>query len=124
MENENELKIVLLELLNAIQSGDVETYNRLSDEELTCFEPETNGNPVDGLAFHQFFMENSVPKGKYHIELVRPIFRFLSDDVAYTTYSLLVNRLVDGEFKIKSVNETRIFKKIDDNWKMMHFHRS
>ena len=124
MEKENEIKNVLLELLNAIHSGDVSTYNKLATEDLTCFEPETNGNPVDGLAFHQFFMENSIQTGKYHLELVRPIIRLVSEDVAYASYTLIINKIVDGEFKIKSANETRIFKMMNNEWKMIHFHRS
>ena len=124
MEKENEIKNVLLELLNAIHSGDISTYNRLATEDLTCFEPETNGNPVDGLAFHQFFMENAIQTGKYHLELVRPTIRLVSEDVAYASYTLIINKIVDGEFKIKSANETRIFKMMNNEWKMIHFHRS
>ncbi|OLS24455.1 MAG: hypothetical protein HeimC2_22610 [Candidatus Heimdallarchaeota archaeon LC_2] len=124
MEKEEALKTVLMKLLHAIHSGDVDTYNKLATEDLTCFEPETYGNPVDGLAFHQFFIENSNQKGKYHLELIRPVIRIISDNVAYASYTLLINRFEDSEFKINSANETRIFKLISNEWKMIHFHRS
>lgn len=32
--------------------------SKLCDFSMTCFEPETKGNLVQGLEFHKFYMEN------------------------------------------------------------------
>lgn len=36
-------------VLNAIDSGDYETYNDLCAEDMICFEPESKGNLVHGV---------------------------------------------------------------------------
>ncbi|MHA2251238.1 MAG: DUF4440 domain-containing protein [Candidatus Kariarchaeaceae archaeon] len=118
-----ELHDSLIKLLHSIKSSDWESYVTLTSEELTCFEPETHGHPVDGLPFHKFFFDNPSSKSPYHIELVKPIFRIYGD-VAYTTYTLLTSRMDAGKANVSRANETRIFQKIEGNWKMVHFHRS
>ena len=31
------------------------------DPQLTCFEPETCGNLIEGLDFHRFYFDNGIP---------------------------------------------------------------
>lgn len=33
-------------------------FSKLVDPQLTCFEPESNGNLVEGLGFHKFYFDN------------------------------------------------------------------
>ena len=33
-------------------------YRKLVDPQLTCFEPETCGNLIEGLDFHRFYFDN------------------------------------------------------------------
>ena len=49
-----EVKSTLLKLLHSIQQRDNKTYKMLVNEKLTCFEPESHGYAVEGLAFHLF----------------------------------------------------------------------
>jgi len=35
-------------------------YSKLVDPQLTCFEPETCGNLIDGLDFHRFYFDNGI----------------------------------------------------------------
>ena len=118
-----ELHDVLLRLLHGIRSGKKEIYQELVSDDLTCFEPETKGAAVQGLDFHFFFIENFNATQPYHLELVNPTIRVYGD-VGYTAYTLILLRKKNGEAAITKVNETRIFKKFDGNWKMVHFHRS
>ncbi|MHA2091306.1 MAG: DUF4440 domain-containing protein [Candidatus Kariarchaeaceae archaeon] len=120
---EEELQNLLMKLLHSIRLGDWETYIELTDENLTCFEPETNGHPVYGLPFHKFFFDNPGEKTPYHLELVNPTYRIYGD-VAYVMYTLLISKFADGKASVSSVNETRIFNKKTGTWKMVHFHRS
>jgi len=32
--------------------------SKLVDPQMTCFEPESNGNLIEGLAFHKFYFDN------------------------------------------------------------------
>lgn len=123
MKPEEELKQILMKLLHGIRTGDVDTYKELVSKSLSCFEPETQGHNVDGLAFHLFFMEHSKIKDPYHLEIVNPIIRVYGD-TGYTAYTLIQNKLKDGNYVITQVNETRIFNKENGKWKMVHFHRS
>lgn len=123
MTAEEEVKEILMKLLHAIRDGDATTYKELASEDLSCFEPETHGHNVNGLDFHLFFMEHSMTKDPYHLEIVNPIIRIYGD-TGYTAYTLIQNKLKDGDYVITQVNETRIFNKENGNWKMVHFHRS
>lgn len=110
-------------LLNAIQRGDIPTYRRLVSETLTCFEPETRGNRVDGVEFHIFQTESQETPRRFHLELVDPVIRVYGN-AAYAGYTLLVSRDDDGDVTTTAMNETRIFAKQHGDWRMVHFHRS
>lgn len=45
------------ELFDAINTKDWETYSRLCDGKLTCFEPEAEGHLVEGMDFHKFYFD-------------------------------------------------------------------
>lgn len=46
------------QLLDAISSGDYETYTKLCDPQMTAFEPGALGNLVEGMDFHKFYFDN------------------------------------------------------------------
>jgi len=52
-----------------------------------------------------------------------PTIRVLGD-TAYAAYNMVLQRFGEGEFKLGKVSETRIFKRIEDRWVMIHFHRN
>ena len=123
MDSETEIKEMLKKMLHGIRDGELELYKEQVSETLTCFEPETQGHNVDGLDFHLFFMYTSKQTNPYHLEIVDPRIRIYGD-TAYAAYTLIQNVQTSDGYKITRVNETRIFHKEDDNWKMVHFHRS
>jgi len=55
---EQEIIKVTEQLLSAITSGDFDTYTKLGDPKITCFEPESLGNLVEGMDFHKFYFDN------------------------------------------------------------------
>ena len=55
---EQEIIKVTEQLLSGLASGDFEAFNRLCDPKITCFEPESLGNLVEGLDFHKFYFDN------------------------------------------------------------------
>ena len=48
------------QLLDAITSGDNDTYSSLCDAQLTSFAPEAAGNLLHGLDFHKFYFDNGM----------------------------------------------------------------
>ena len=118
-----ELEPVLLDLLNVIQQGDSLKYKEMTNDNLTCFEPGTQDLPVEGLPFHNLWL-NEIPSNEpYHIEIINPTYRIIGN-VGYAAYSLIVGRVVDGIPQARKSTETRIFEKNSGKWKMIHFHRS
>ena len=53
----NELLALNRRLLESIAAGDWATYEELCDPSLTCFEPETRGQWVEGMDFHHFYFK-------------------------------------------------------------------
>jgi hypothetical protein len=45
------------QLLNAISQCDYQTYNELCADDLTAFEPESNGMLICGKSFHKFYFD-------------------------------------------------------------------
>ncbi len=62
------------QLLDSIATGDWKTYAELCDPELTCFEPETRGGLVAGMAFHKFFFDLGAPSARELRRWSRPKF--------------------------------------------------
>jgi len=121
--DESAVKASLESLLNSIQRADVPTYRQLVSEVVTCFEPETHGNRIDGIEFHVFQTESQEKPRRFHLELVDPVIRVYGK-AAYACYTLLVSRDDDGVVTTTAMNETRVFAKEQGGWKMVHFHRS
>jgi ketosteroid isomerase-like protein len=101
----------------------VETYRHLVAEEVTCFEPETNGAQVKGRDMHLFFVNNSTAPVNYFFEIVDPTFKVYGD-TAFAAYTFLLVEITDGGTTSNTENVTRIFHKEQGIWKMVHFHRS
>ena len=119
----NELYKTLVEMLHAIRKGDVEFYENHTSEDMTCFEPESHGMQIRGRQFHEFFMLRIPGESEYNFEIIDPTIRVYGD-IGYTAYNIVLQRYVDGEFKLSKATETRIFRKIDRRWIMIHFHRN
>lgn len=119
---EQEIYNLNSELLHAIRKGDVQKYKLLCSEKLTAIEPETSGNIAVGLDFHIFFLSHSKPKD-YHFEIIDPVVHVYGDS-AYIAYTIINSSYTDGQSKVSTQHETRIYHREKDTWKMVHFHRN
>lgn len=117
------LRDTLVSLLDSIQRADVEAYERMVDKDLTCFEPETRGQQIRGIGFHLFMTTTHKSSGRYHVEIVDPVFRVYGD-TGYASYTLVASHENKDAPRISAMNETRIFVREGTQWKMVHFHRS
>lgn len=123
MSVEEEVLSTLRTLVESIPVGDFDTYKKLTHENLTAFEPESKSHLVEGLPFHEFFMNRPEKNAEFHTEMINPVVKVFGD-TAYAAYALVRIKYQDDKHDISSVNETRIFHKFDSQWKMVHFHRS
>jgi calcium/calmodulin-dependent protein kinase (CaM kinase) II len=112
-------------LLASIAGGDWPTYSELCDASLTAFEPEAQGQLVEGLEFHKFFFDLGASGLPHHTTMASPHVRLLGDDVAVVSYTRLVQRAdAAGTPSIGASNETRVWHRQQGRWRHVHFHRS
>ncbi|MEZ6056622.1 MAG: DUF4440 domain-containing protein [Planctomycetaceae bacterium] len=111
-------------LLQAIDAGDWETYASLCDAGLTCFEAEAEGHLVTGLPFHKFYFDLPGSDSPRLSSISSPNVRVVGD-VGIVCYVRLVQKVdACGDPYVSTVDETRIWQKIDGTWKHIHVHRS
>ena len=124
----DEVIAVTERLLGSVAAGDFNAYAALSDEALTCIEPETQGQIVEGLAFHRHFFDlgrgagrPAEPPLKQSI-VNRPVVRMLGRDHALIVYV----RVMQNNGAVSTAEETRVWRRDPTTkaWKNIHFHRS
>jgi calcium/calmodulin-dependent protein kinase (CaM kinase) II len=118
-------------MLNSAATGDWKTYSQFCSPELSCFEPETNGNLVEGLDFHHFYFSDiqnnyspSANASLVVVTMVRPHLRWIGEDTVVLSYCRLTQRMQNGQPITTSCTETRIWQCQDGNWQQIHLHRS
>jgi calcium/calmodulin-dependent protein kinase (CaM kinase) II len=128
-EINSEITKVTEQLLQAIANSDYESYKSLCDPKITCFEPETIGNLVEGLDFHKFYFDTVLStkanKPTINCTMLTPVVHGLGDESACIAYILLL-QFIDRNGQPQSVRteETRVWHKKDSRWQCVHFHRS
>jgi calcium/calmodulin-dependent protein kinase (CaM kinase) II len=111
-------------LLESIATADWEMYQELCDPTLTAFEPESQGNLVEGMEFHHFYFRLSGHRGPRQTTLCSPHVRVMGD-VAVVAYVRLDQGVSpDGTPVETAVQETRVWQRQAGRWRHVHFHRS
>jgi ketosteroid isomerase-like protein len=123
---QQELLRITWRMLNAIHSGDAETYSHLCTDDLSCFEDVCQYR-IDGLEFHLSLIrqmaQNSALKPT-RFDILSPRVQVYNDQTGIVTYTRLMTYDEGGKPRWSTFNETRTFIKQDGAWKMAHFHRS
>jgi calcium/calmodulin-dependent protein kinase (CaM kinase) II len=137
-----EIVRVTQQLLDAISCKDFDAYARLCDPSMTCFEPETLGNLIEGMDFHKFYFDhaqlpsnsNAVVGGpggmrkhhQIHTTLLNPNVHLMGDEgacIAYVRLTQYCDRF--GEARTRQAQETRVWQKRNGRgWVCVHVHRS
>ena len=120
------------EMLESVCEGNWEQYQKFCHKDLTCFEAETAGHLVEGLPFHKFYFprekenrdEVSIIASAVTVTMSRPHIRWLGEDAAVISYTRLTQRQVDGEAVTATCCETRIWERRQNQWGLVHVHRS
>jgi hypothetical protein len=112
------------QLLQSIAEGDWEVYSKLCDPTLSCFEPESRGQLVEGMGFHRYYFEHGKPASARNTTLCSPHVRLLGD-AAVVCYMRLIQSLDDaGKHVTHRFEETRVWQRENQVWRHVHFHRS
>ncbi|RWS09450.1 Calcium/calmodulin-dependent protein kinase type II alpha chain-like protein [Dinothrombium tinctorium] len=114
-------------LIEGISKCNYELYSQLCDRNMTCFEPESNGNLISGLQFHKFYFDNLWGKlsAKCNTTIVNPVVHLLGEDSACIAYIRLL-QILDKEESPQTMQweETRIWTRKNNKWQCVHMHRS
>uniref|UniRef100_A0A913HH37 Calcium/calmodulin-dependent protein kinase type II n=1 Tax=Strongyloides stercoralis TaxID=6248 RepID=A0A913HH37_STRER len=135
-----EIVRVTQQLLDAITCKDFDAYSKLCDSSMTCFEPETLGNLIEGMDFHKFYFETNFNSGnnstsstvttyrkqQIHTTLLNPNVHLMGEDGACIAYIRLTQYIdKNGEAHTRQAQETRVWqKKPNRGWVCVHVHRS
>jgi calcium/calmodulin-dependent protein kinase (CaM kinase) II len=111
-------------LLECIAAGNWAEYEDLCDPGLTAFEPEGQGQLVEGLPFHRFYFSLGGFSKHHNTTMCAPRVRLMGD-VAVVTYVRLNQRIgSDGAAFTRAFEETRVWQRQSGRWTHVHFHRS
>lgn len=136
---DDEIYTFLITHLNSILENDIETYHKTTAEDLTLYEWWVTPHRIDGLPFHDFMMEENARRGSVfgsevsnqeHEYSSRTRFDIANlkiqryGDVAIASYTLLVSTATSDGVKVASHNESRVIVKLNNQWKVVHVHKS
>lgn len=111
--------------LTAIFNKDWHTYEQTTHPDLSLFEWWVTPHRQDGLAFHQFMIENS-----WMGTVTRQRFDLLEKrcqiygNTAIVTYTLMLSQVTESGIRHRSHNESRVIIEDSEGLKVVHVHKS
>lgn len=129
---DKEIYEFLLKHLQGIMQNDIASYHETTSEDLTLYEWWVTPHRIDGLPFHEFMMTSNAERGavfgaeeagKTRFDLSNLLIQRYGD-TAVASYTLLISTSSKDGVKVASHNESRVIVKIDENWKVVHVHKS
>ena len=127
-ENTNETEVELLRLteqmLQAMYTADPEVHRRHCAEDMSAFEWYIAPYRVDGLEFHLRLIEAGGNGAPSRLDMLTPRVQVYGD-AGIVCYTLLKTTITDGQPpQFSTINEARVFARLDGVWKMVHLHKS
>jgi hypothetical protein len=114
-------------LLDAIAKKDWETYLSLCDDKMSCIEPETYNSYYEGLDFHKTYFD--LPDGDNNISIkeniLQPTIKSFGD-IAIICYKRITQVTDNSTNNVtrKISSETRVWRRVDSTYRLVHYHRS
>jgi len=124
---EEEVLAITRQMLDAMYTADPEVHRRHCAEDMSSYEWYIAPNRIDGLEFHLKLIEGGGNGAPSRLDLLTPRVQVYGD-TAIVNYTLLKTVfpgpgiLMPPDFS--TINETRVFVKLDGVWKMVHLHKS
>jgi hypothetical protein len=138
----SEIREFLEAHLRSIFEADIEAYQGSCTQDLTLYEWYVTPHRIDGIPFHAFMMGEAGrddtatialdpnPDSGKRAEKVRTRFdlaNYCEQDYGHTaicSYTMLISRGSDDGVVVLSYNESRVFIRVDGDWKVTHVHKS
>eukprot|EP00741_Cyanophora_paradoxa_P024628 tig00000269_g23779.t1 len=101
----------------------------MCNETATCFEPEALGHLIEGMPFHRYYFDPSAPpadptKVKISQNTMSGVHVRQCGNAAILCYIRLVQSFKNGAHVTSETEETRIWEKTPQGFKLVHLHRS
>ncbi len=112
------------QMLDAMYSADPEVHRKHSAEDMSSYEWYIAPQRIDGLEFHLALIEGGGNGTSSRLDMLTPRVQVYGN-TAIVNYTLLKTTL--GETtppQFSTMNEARVFVKLDGVWKMVHLHKS
>lgn len=139
MPHDPEIHSVLLRHMESILTNDLDGYHATTSEDLTLYEWWVTPHRLDGIPFHDFMMAENARRGTIFGAEGEPgaerdvmcarfdlanlhIQRY--GDTAIASYTLLISTAYPSGVQVAAHNESRVMVKLDDDWKVVHVHKS
>jgi ketosteroid isomerase-like protein len=133
MGEQEEILNLLDRHLKSIWAGDLDTYRATTGEDVTFYEWYIATQRIDGLDFHlretmanfRAAQARRDAGERYEIEheVLAPKVQFYGD-IAIVTYTLLMRYTTAAGVHHTQHNETRVFHRRKDGWRLVHCHKS
>jgi len=126
---QEEILNILDRNLQAIWDGDADAFAALCAPDVSFFEWYISTQRIDGVDFHlreirvhAQALGGGADSHTEH-EILQPRVQ-LYDDTAVVTYTLLVRSVQGAAVTRTQQNETRVYHRFDEGWKLVHCHKS
>ena len=124
-ETEQEIWATVHRHLAGAFKQDVDAYLATTAEDLSLYEWFVTPHRQDGLPFHLYMIENNWAGSDdgTRYDLWEPRLQ-LYGDTAIVSYTFMLSTTIDGIMRHRSHNESRVLIKGEDDWKIVHVHKS
>lgn len=121
---EEEVLEITRRMLDAMYSADPEVHRQHSAEDMSSYEWYIAPQRIDGLEFHLALIKGGGNGEPSRLDMLTPRVQVYGD-TAIINYTLLKTTLTEtAPPQFSTMNETRVFVKIEGIWKMVHLHKS
>ncbi len=138
MSHDPEIYQFLSRHLQSIRENDLEIYHQTTSTDLTLYEWWVTPHRIDGLPFHDFLMAANKQRGEvFGAEIeenggkqIETRFDLANlkiqryGDTAIASYTLLISTSTDRGVTVASHNESRVMIKTENEWQVVHVHKS
>ena len=119
-----EVLAITRQMLDAMYTSNPEVHRRHSAEDMSSYEWYIAPQRIDGLEFHLRLIESGGNGGASSLDMLTPRVQVYGD-TAIVNYTLLKTTLPEAAPpQFSTMNETRVFVKLEGIWKMVHLHKS
>jgi hypothetical protein len=121
---EEEVLKITRQMLDAMYTANSDIHRKHSAEDMSSYEWYIAPQRIDGLAFHLALIEGGGNGGASRLDMLTPRVQVYGD-TAIVNYTLLKTTLLETmPPQFSTMNETRVFVKLEGVWKMVHLHKS